>query len=124
VQRIRGRDGSTVKLFVQRDAREWTAEVVRGQVTVDAVSGVMLPGAVGYLRITSFKETTLAQLDGVLRRLKPRAVVLDLRGPARMPGRAAGGLGCRRRSLPRPGPAHRLASPAGGEGGAASGPWR
>jgi len=83
VQRIRGPGGTTVKLFVQRETREWTLPVVRGQVTLDAVSGALLPPSVGYIRITSFKETSLPQLDQLVDRLTrqgARAMVLDLRG--------------------------------------------
>lgn len=82
VSRIRGPSGSTVELYVQREDREWHQPVVRGQVSLDAVTGGLLEGGVGYVRVNEFRQGTAAQLDELLQRLLGeggRSVVLDLR---------------------------------------------
>jgi len=80
---IRGETGSTVKLFVQREAREWDQPVVRGPVILPVVSHLALPGGAGYLRVSNFNRRTAAQLDAAIAALTgkgSRAIVLDLRG--------------------------------------------
>ncbi|MEX1366169.1 MAG: S41 family peptidase [Nannocystaceae bacterium] len=82
VDRIRGPEGSTVALFVQRDTEEWTQEVTRSLVEIDSVDGRMLDGGVGYLYISAFSVKTPAELDAALRRLSEEgatSLVLDLR---------------------------------------------
>ncbi len=86
VERMRGRNGSTVRLAVARAGRPAPLEfeLVRSQVHVRTVSAARLPGSYGYLRITHFNDETprdvrneLAQLQGV----GPlRGLVFDLRG--------------------------------------------
>lgn len=82
VDRIRGEDGSTVELFVQRDTEEWDQTVTRGLVEVKSVQSRMLEGGIGLVRITSFSESTPEQLDAALAALDKEGmtgVVLDLR---------------------------------------------
>ena len=80
VKLIRGPTGSKVSLFIQRDTREWTQSVVRGKLTIEAVSAKLLPDNVALIRITNFNRNTVKQLDATLARLKgARKVVLDLR---------------------------------------------
>ncbi len=82
VDKIRGADGSSVDLFVQRDTEEWTETVVRGQVKVPSVQSTRLTDALGYLRITSFSKTTTEEVDEQLQALAQQGadrLVLDLR---------------------------------------------
>jgi carboxyl-terminal processing protease len=82
VLRIRGEEGTTVELFVQRDTEEWTETITRGQVEVPSVATTMLPDGVGYLQISSFGTTSGDEIDAKLRELKEagmRTLVIDLR---------------------------------------------
>lgn len=82
VDLVRGPEGSSVELFVQRDIEEWNETVTRGLVEVVSVQGRMLEGEVGYLRISSFSEKTVAELDAELAKLSDagaKGLVLDLR---------------------------------------------
>lgn len=82
VDRIRGPEGSTVDLFVQRDTEEWTETVTRGLVEVASVEGRMLGADAGYLRIGSFSEKTPAEVDAQLAALSEQGatrLVIDLR---------------------------------------------
>jgi len=86
VERMRGRNGSMVRLAVARAGMPAPLEfeLVRSQVHVRTVSAARLPGSYGYLRVTHFNDETprdvrneLAQLQGV----GPlRGLVFDLRG--------------------------------------------
>lgn len=86
VERMRGRNGSTVRLAVARAGMPAPLEfeIERSQVHVRTVSAARLPGSYGYLRISHFNDETprdvrneLAQLQGV----GPlRGLVFDLRG--------------------------------------------
>jgi len=80
---IRGKTGSTAKLYLQRDTREWVLPVVRGPVTVPAVSAALLEKDVAYVRVASFNRQTTTQLDEAVASLTKKGagrVVLDLRG--------------------------------------------
>ena len=82
VKLIRGPTGSTVKLYVQRQTREWTLPVVRGKLTVQGVTNRLLGHGVALVRVTSFNRQTVSQLDTQLAALSARGarrVVLDLR---------------------------------------------
>ena len=86
VERMRGRNGSMVRLAVARAGMPAPLEfeLVRSQVHVRTVSAARLPGSYGYLRVSHFNDETprdvrneLAQLQGV----GPlRGLVFDLRG--------------------------------------------
>jgi carboxyl-terminal processing protease len=82
VDEIRGVEGSTVELFVQRDTEEWTETIARGLVEVPSVQASLVREGVGYLRITSFSKQTTAELDEQLASLAQQGatrLVLDLR---------------------------------------------
>jgi carboxyl-terminal processing protease len=82
VDQIRGAEGSTVELFVQRDTEEWTETITRGLVEVPSVQASLVRDGVGYLRITSFSKQTTAELDeqlAALARQGATRLVLDLR---------------------------------------------
>ncbi len=82
VARIRGAEGTSVELFLQRDTEEWTSKIARGQVQVASVQRGDLGDGTGYLRITSFAKDTATELDAALAELRDAKVtklVLDLR---------------------------------------------
>ncbi len=83
VGRIRGAEGTTVELFVQRDTEEWTVPVVRDAIEVPSVEARMFDGGVGYLRVGPLAQATPAHLDAALatlRREHASSLVIDLRG--------------------------------------------
>ena len=82
VKLIRGPTGSKVNLFIQRDTREWTQPVVRGQLTLEAVTSKLLAKGTALIRVTTFNRNTVQQLDASLAKLAAQGagkVVLDLR---------------------------------------------
>jgi carboxyl-terminal processing protease len=83
VSRIRGKSGTEVRLLVQREADEWTANLTRATVKLDPVEVHMLEGNVAYLRLRSMSHTTLKRLDAELSALSsrsPAGLLLDVRG--------------------------------------------
>jgi carboxyl-terminal processing protease len=81
---LRGKPGSSVRLGIVRDgsALAQPIEVVRAELVIPDVTGRLLPGAVGYIRLTSFGAQIESELDAVLAKLRAqgaRAYVLDLR---------------------------------------------
>ncbi len=89
VNRIRGAEGTSVVLTLERASKEnpdttETLEVtlVRENIKIKTVSGKMLEGDVGYVRLTSFSETSSADFSAKLTELDQQGMkklVLDLR---------------------------------------------
>jgi carboxyl-terminal processing protease len=87
IARMRGDSGSLVKLTVRREGSADLVEYAlrRAQVEVHSVAAQTLAPGYGYLRITSFSETTAADVNRAVSRLKrdnPKGImglVLDLR---------------------------------------------
>lgn len=86
IEQMRGPAGSLVKLTVRRAARDELVDVVleRARVEVHSVSGARLDSRYAYLRIASFSDTTLADFERTVQRLRSeqadlRGVVIDLR---------------------------------------------
>ena len=89
VNRIRGAEGTPVVLTLERANKEnpdttETLEVtlVRENIKIKTVSGKMLEGDVGYVRLTSFSETSSADFAAKLTELDQQGMkklVLDLR---------------------------------------------
>jgi carboxyl-terminal processing protease len=87
INRMRGPAGSTVKLSVRRGASADLLEfsLRRAKVDVRSVSQQPLEPGYGYVRITSFSETTAEELARAIARLKRdsptglKGLVLDLR---------------------------------------------
>jgi carboxyl-terminal processing protease len=85
--RMRGASGSTVKLTIRRKGAASLLEftVRRAQVEVSSVTQQTLEPGYGYIRITSFTETTAEDLSHAVSQLKRdnrqgiRGLVLDLR---------------------------------------------
>jgi len=83
VDLIRGEEGSTIDVFVQRDTEEWTASLTRGTIAVRNVETTMLADDVGYVRIRGFADNTTAEFDDAMQALSDegmKRLVLDLRG--------------------------------------------
>ncbi len=87
VARMRGKVGSKVKVGIERKgiSEPLSFELVRANVQVHSVKQEMLEPGYGYLRITTFSETTGADLKTALTALrmtaqgKLKGLVLDLR---------------------------------------------
>jgi carboxyl-terminal processing protease len=80
IARMRGPEGSRIRLAVRRDgaARLLEFQVERAHVQLYSVAAEMLTADVGYLRITSFTDTTASELEQAVARLtRTRAAKLD-----------------------------------------------
>lgn len=83
VEMIRGPDGASVELLMQRGTEEWTETITRGEITFHSVQFHVRDDRIGYLRITSFTENVPADLDAALAAAKKAGVqqmIFDLRG--------------------------------------------
>ena len=89
VNRIRGAEGTSVVLTLERASKEnpdtterLEVTLVRENIKIKTVSGKMLEGDVGYVRLTSFSETSSADFSAKLTELDQQGMkklVLDLR---------------------------------------------
>ena len=82
---VRGREGSTAKIFIRRRGvdRELSFEIKRKTVRIDTALEEMLPGKLGYVRLTRFganSDTDLIESLANLRRQGMERLILDLRG--------------------------------------------
>jgi carboxyl-terminal processing protease len=83
VKRIRGTEGTSVKLTIIRNSQdrlEFT--IVRDIITIPSVTSKILDGNIGYINISRFAEDTSGLVDGVAKSFKSKnvkGVVLDLR---------------------------------------------
>jgi carboxyl-terminal processing protease len=79
---IRGREGTDVTLTVGRGADVTDYTITRAIIQIKSVSGKMLEGGIGYIRLSIFNETTSSDLAAKLQELEAQglsAVILDLR---------------------------------------------
>jgi carboxyl-terminal processing protease len=80
VRDVRGKVGEAVTLTVLRDDKVFNVTIKREVVPLDVVSGGMLDGGVGYVRIHYFQEKTPVVLKEVLRSVaSSKAMVVDVR---------------------------------------------
>ncbi|HXL97450.1 MAG TPA: S41 family peptidase [Steroidobacteraceae bacterium] len=80
IARMRGPDGSPIRLAVHRDGSSSLLEfkVERAHVKLHSVAAELLTADIGYLRITSFTDTTASELERAVARLEhSRARNLD-----------------------------------------------
>lgn len=83
VGKIRGKEGSTVSLTIQRtgqEPQEYT--LTRATIILKTVSGKMLEGGIGYIRLSMFSETTgndFLQKMNELTEQGMKSLILDLR---------------------------------------------
>jgi carboxyl-terminal processing protease len=84
VSKIRGKDGSVVELLVQTGNNEpRIVRIVRSEIKIKTVMGDMKDNNIGYIRISSFSESTAADFAAKYHELANqgmKATVLDLRG--------------------------------------------
>jgi carboxyl-terminal processing protease len=83
VKKIRGPEGTSVKLKLVRDGtQEVNVEITRQQITIPSVESEILDGNIGYLKVTRFSEDTDRLSREAAHKFKQanvRGVVLDLR---------------------------------------------
>jgi carboxyl-terminal processing protease len=82
VQRIRGKAGTKVVIIVVRNDAEKTFTVTREKITLDTVITKRLEPNLAYIRLVSFNDQTLPELDAAIQDilLKPPAgIILDVR---------------------------------------------
>lgn len=82
VIRMRGEIGTSVELTFSRAGTPYTVSVVREEVTEVTAFGKMLEGNIGYIKITSFDDTTYSQFVSAHRALceaGAEAFVFDVR---------------------------------------------
>jgi carboxyl-terminal processing protease len=89
VRRLRGKPGTPVVLTIARTNRPaFDLPITRAIIRVESVKAALKPGGVGYVRISTFDETTPAALRKALNRLRQEArgrlsgLALDLRNDA------------------------------------------
>lgn len=79
---IRGEEGSKVELTYTRDGKEDKATLVREKIVQHSVEYEMLEGEIGYIRISSFIESTAEDFKSALEDIEDKdakGLVLDLR---------------------------------------------
>ncbi len=83
---IRGPAGSTVRLQVQRPTdsgfEEFEVKVRREKITLPTVESELLPGEIGYIRLTEFNSLAAGEVQKALRELDRqgmKGLILDLR---------------------------------------------
>jgi carboxyl-terminal processing protease len=80
--KIRGQQGTIVKLTLRRGAKIFDVTLTRVDVVIASVDSQMLADGIAYIRISEFKATTTSEFDTALRELLPRqpkGLILDLR---------------------------------------------
>src|SRR5437660_9727101 len=89
VRRLRGLPGSRVVLTIARTNRpQFDVPITRAIIRVESVKSALKPGRIGYVRISTFDETTPGELRRAIARLRQQAgggfagFVLDLRNDA------------------------------------------
>lgn len=83
VSKIRGDEGTRVKLEILRNGETRTFEITREKIEIKSVEGEIKEGNIGYLEITRFDENTTDLLQNKLDEYVARGVkkvILDLRG--------------------------------------------
>lgn len=83
VSKIRGEVGTKVKLKVVRDkSQELDFEITRQTIKIDSVESEILPGNIGYMKITRFSNDTAKLATDAAQRFKAanvKGVILDVR---------------------------------------------
>lgn len=79
---IKGKEGTEVELTIKREEKEFNVKVKREEIVSKSVESKVMEDGIGYLKITSFNETTYNEFDAALKSLKEQGIkglVLDLR---------------------------------------------
>lgn len=85
VSKIRGKEGTTVRLEIRRGDSEdtFTVDVERKNVELPSVEGKMLDNGVAYIQISEFQTNTASQFEDILSGLENqgmKGLIVDLRG--------------------------------------------
>lgn len=82
VDRLKGSEGTSVKLTIRRNGVDTDYDFTRRSIEVTTVYGNLVDGYIGYIRIEGFKENTSEQFIETLQRLVSngaKALVFDVR---------------------------------------------
>ncbi len=79
---VRGPEGSTVTLTMERNGYQFTVNVERAQVRQETVTHKMMAKGVGYMNISMFSTNTpneIGVVDQIFKRNKVKKLIIDLR---------------------------------------------
>ena len=79
---VKGKEGTTVDLYVLRDGEELKLTATRRKVEVQTVESEMKDGGIGYILVTEFDNVTYEQFKNALETLEAqgmKGLVIDLR---------------------------------------------
>ena len=79
---IRGKEGTSLKLTYKRDDSKKTVTIVRDTIQIESVKSEVRKDNIGYIRISSFIETTAEDFKKALREMesaKVKGMVIDIR---------------------------------------------
>jgi carboxyl-terminal processing protease len=82
VSMMKGKEGTKVKITIQRNNQTVDYTLTRAKIVLKTVKGEMLKNKIGYIRITMFDENTAEAFSNALSNLKDqgmRGLVIDLR---------------------------------------------
>lgn len=82
VDRLKGSEGTSVKLTIRRNGVDTDYDFTRRSIEVTTVYGNLVDGYLGYIRIEGFKENTSEQFIETLQRLVSngaKAIIFDVR---------------------------------------------
>lgn len=82
IEAMKGQEGTEITITVRRDGIDKDMVFVRRSMELTSVTGEMLSGYIGYIKITSFKKNTPDQFIEILERLNSngaKAFIFDLR---------------------------------------------
>ncbi len=82
ISRVRGEEGTAVRLTVRHDGAEKEVSIVRETFDMTSVFSKMLEEHIGYIQITSFRENTADQFQNALNELLAQgadALIFDVR---------------------------------------------
>ncbi len=79
---IRGPEGSTVRLLIERAGESFEVEIVRRRIEIPVVEWRMLESGIAYVKLLEFHASAGQKLRAALRELmaqRPKGLILDLR---------------------------------------------
>lgn len=82
ISMIKGKQGTTVELTLNRDGKELNLKVKREEIVSKSIQSKILEDNIGYIQITSFNENTYKEFKSALDKIKEEGIkglVLDVR---------------------------------------------
>ena len=83
IEFIKGENGTTVQLTIQRNDEVFTTEVMRGNVAINRVEYEMLDGGIGYIELYEFFGDAVSGINDALEYMtenNAKGIIFDLRG--------------------------------------------